>query len=51
MESIVGPTISAMPLDKHHLNPAGEYRVAAELLKRGIFATITPEQPAPDDTR
>jgi hypothetical protein len=30
-----------MPLDKYHLNLAGEYRVAAELLKRGIFATIT----------
>jgi hypothetical protein len=30
-----------MALDKYHLNLAGEYRVAAELLKRGIFATIT----------
>lgn len=30
-----------MPLDKYYLNLAGEYRVAAELLKRGIFATIT----------
>ena len=30
-----------MPLDKYHLNLAGEYRVAAELLKCGIFATIT----------
>jgi hypothetical protein len=33
--------LAAMPLDKYHLNLAGEYRVAAELLKRGIFATIT----------
>lgn len=30
-----------MAIDKYHLNLAGEYRVAAELLKRGIFATIT----------
>jgi hypothetical protein len=30
-----------MGLDKYHLNLAGEYRTAAELLKRGIFATIT----------
>jgi hypothetical protein len=30
-----------MQLDKYHLNLAGEYRVTAELLKRGIFATIT----------
>lgn len=30
-----------MKLDKHFLNLAGEYRVCAELLKRGIFATIT----------
>ena len=30
-----------MVLDKYYLNLAGEYRVASELLKRGIFATIT----------
>jgi hypothetical protein len=30
-----------MPLDKYHLSLAGEYRVASELLKRGVFATIT----------
>ena len=30
-----------MPIDKYYLNLAGEYRVAAELLKREIFATIT----------
>ena len=30
-----------MPLDRYHLSLAGEYRVASELLKRDIFATIT----------
>jgi hypothetical protein len=30
-----------MALNKYHLSLAGEYRVASELLKRGIFATIT----------
>lgn len=30
-----------MALEKYYLNLAGEYRVAAELLKRGLFATIT----------
>ncbi len=30
-----------MTLDKYHVNLAGEYRVAAELFKRGLFATIT----------
>lgn len=30
-----------MALDKYYLNLAGEYRVASELLKRGLFATIT----------
>jgi len=30
-----------MKLDKYYLNLAGEYRVCAELLKRGIFATVT----------
>ncbi len=30
-----------MPLDKYYLNLAGEYRVASELFKRGVFATIT----------
>lgn len=30
-----------MALSKYLLNLAGEYRVAAELLKRGLFATIT----------
>jgi hypothetical protein len=30
-----------MTLDKYHLSLAGEYRVASELLKRNIFATIT----------
>jgi hypothetical protein len=30
-----------MPLGKYYLNLAGEYRVASELLKRGLFATIT----------
>ena len=28
-------------LDKYYLNLASEYRVASELLRRGIFATIT----------
>src|SRR5688572_17493167 len=28
-------------IDKYYLNLAGEYRVSAELLKRGIFATVT----------
>lgn len=28
-------------IDKYNLNLAGEYRVCAELLKRGIFATVT----------
>ena len=30
-----------MKIEKYHLNLAGEYRVAAELLKRGLFATVT----------
>ena len=30
-----------MMIDKYFLNLAGEYRVCSELLKRGIFATIT----------
>lgn len=30
-----------MAIDKYHLNLAGEYRVCSELLKRGIFATVT----------
>ena len=30
-----------MALDKYHLNLAGEYRVASEILKQGVFATIT----------
>src|SRR5512138_2468003 len=30
-----------MNIDKYHLSLAGEYRVCAELLKRGIFATVT----------
>lgn len=30
-----------MVLDKYYLNLAGEYRVASELFKRGLFATIT----------
>ncbi|MDA1050182.1 MAG: hypothetical protein O3C40_06845 [Planctomycetota bacterium] len=30
-----------MPIDKYHLNLAGEYRVCAELLKRELFATVT----------
>jgi hypothetical protein len=30
-----------MRLGKYHLSLAGEYRVASELLKRDIFATIT----------
>ncbi len=30
-----------MALDKVHLNLVGEYRTAAELLKRSIFPTIT----------
>jgi hypothetical protein len=30
-----------MKLDKYHLSLAGEDRVCAELLKRGVFATIT----------
>jgi hypothetical protein len=28
-------------LDKYYLNLAGEYRVASELFRRGLFATIT----------
>jgi hypothetical protein len=30
-----------MTLDKNYLNLAGEYRVASELFKRGVCATIT----------
>jgi len=30
-----------MKIDKYYLNLDGEYRVAAELLKRNIFATVT----------
>ena len=30
-----------MKIDKYHLNLAGEYRVCSEILKRGIFATVT----------
>jgi len=30
-----------MTLNKNYLNLAGEYRVASELFKRGVFATIT----------
>ena len=30
-----------MKINKYHLNLAGEYRVCAELLLRGIFATVT----------
>ena len=30
-----------MAVDKYYLNLVGEYRVAAELLKREVFATIT----------
>lgn len=30
-----------MKIEKYYLNLAGEYRVCAELLKRGIFATVT----------
>jgi hypothetical protein len=30
-----------MAIDRYHLNLAGEYRVCSELLKRGIFATVT----------
>jgi hypothetical protein len=30
-----------MALDKYYLNLAGEYRVASELFRRGLFATIT----------
>lgn len=30
-----------MALDKYNLSLAGEYRVCSELLKRGIFATVT----------
>lgn len=30
-----------MKIEKYHLSLAGEYRVCAELLKRGIFATVT----------
>lgn len=28
-------------IEKYHLNLAGEYRACAELLRRGIFATVT----------
>ena len=30
-----------MKIDKYYLNLAGEYRVSSELLKRGVFATVT----------
>ncbi len=30
-----------MAIDRYNLNLAGEYRVAAEILKRGLFATVT----------
>jgi len=30
-----------MAVDQYNLNLAGEYRVAAEILKRGLFATVT----------
>lgn len=30
-----------MPFERYNLNLAGEYRVAAELLLRGLFATVT----------
>ena len=30
-----------MKISKYHLNLAGEYRICAELLKRGLFATVT----------
>lgn len=33
--------MEAMAIDKYHLNLAGEYRVCSEILKRGVFATIT----------
>jgi hypothetical protein len=33
--------LDRMSIGKYHLNLAGEYRVCAELLKRGIFATVT----------
>ncbi len=33
--------VTRMPISKYHLNLAGEYRVCSELLKRGIFATVT----------
>ena len=35
------PRLSRRKIDKYYLNLAGEYRVCAELLKRGIFATVT----------
>jgi hypothetical protein len=28
-------------IDKYNLNLAGEYRVCSEVLKRGVFATVT----------
>jgi hypothetical protein len=31
----------SVAIDKYYLNLAGEYRVASELFKRGLFATIT----------
>jgi hypothetical protein len=34
-------TGARMMIDKYHLNLAGEYRTCAELLKRGVFATVT----------
>ena len=33
--------MSGLALEKYYLNLAGEYRVASELFKRGVFATIT----------
>lgn len=33
--------LASMAIDKYHLNLAGEYRICSELLKRGIFTTVT----------
>jgi len=33
--------VELVPLAKYYLNLAGEYRVASELLRRGVFAAIT----------
>lgn len=40
LPSCLSPGGWRLALDKYYLNLAGEYRVASELFKRGVFATI-----------